>query len=102
MLEAEPTTNFGDARLLTVVGGRPLDAESHLRFVVRDLPGPVQRATLRLYVPAATDTIDTGTTDGPALYTAPNDWTEASITWATRPTRSPEPYGDKGSLLADA
>jgi len=102
VLEAEPMTNFGDARILTVVGGRAPDAESYLRFAVRDLPGPVQRATLRLFVPAATDAIDTGTTDGPALFIAPNDWTEAGITWADRPTRSSEPYGDKGSLPAGA
>ncbi|MGH3117098.1 MAG: DUF7594 domain-containing protein, partial [Gaiellales bacterium] len=84
-----PGTNFGtDPKL--VVDSNP-NTESYLRFTVLGIDGTVLSAKLRLY---ATN----GTTNGPALYTAPNTWSEAAITWNNRPPRDPTVIEDKGSI----
>jgi hypothetical protein len=73
-----PTANFGASNMLRVYGG-PLGA-SYLRFDVKDLPGRVSGATLRLYA-----------------YTSSNagyqvramnhsDWGESTITYGNAPS----------------
>ena len=62
-----------------------------LRFDIAKLPGPVQRATLRLYA------LD-GSTDGPKLYPATTDWSEDGLTWAQRPSVTGDALGDAGEV----
>ncbi|HYO68767.1 MAG TPA: DNRLRE domain-containing protein [Archangium sp.] len=62
-----------------------------LRFEVPALPGPVRQATLRLYA------LD-GSTDGPKLYPATTDWSEARLTWSQRPSVTGGPLGDAGEV----
>ncbi|WPB78084.1 DNRLRE domain-containing protein [Archangium violaceum] len=62
-----------------------------LRFEVPAQPGPVRRATLRLY---AMD----GSTDGPKLYPATTDWSEDSLTWSQQPSVTGGPLGDVGDV----
>ena len=76
-------------------GGRDPAVESYLRFTVTGLTGPVQSAKLRVY--AATPS-----TDGPAVYTAANDWTEPAVTWDTRPERNVEALDDAGAVPDDS
>ncbi|MHA7633736.1 CBM96 family carbohydrate-binding protein [Corallococcus sp. M7] len=63
--------------------------EAYLRFPVQGLTEAVQRAVLRLYVSSGSD-------DGPAVYALTGlPWSEASVTWSSRPART-------GSLVEDA
>ena len=92
--QARPTTNYGASRTLLVDGDSGKAYESYLRFAVSGLPGPVQRATLRLY---ATN----GSTNGPAVYATSNAWTAAELTWDNRPARAGDASDDKGAISAN-
>jgi len=72
--EAQPTASF-DAAELAVDDEADADVESYVRFTVEELTTPVQRATLRLWVPAGGDT-----TDGPAVSRARSEWAEGTLT----------------------
>ena len=86
------TTNYATAKLRTDGGSTPED--SFLRFTVSGVAGPVQSATLRLFV-------YTGTADGPALYSTTNAWTETTLTWNNRPPRTSAATGDKGAIASN-
>ena len=87
---ALPNTNFGTTTSLTVDSSPQL--ESFLRFNLTGIDGPVSNARLRLYV---TD----GSANGPAVYTTTNAaWTETTLTWATRPTRTGTAHADAASV----
>lgn len=76
-----PTANFGASNMLRVYGG-PLGA-SYLRFDVRDLPGRVSGATLRLYA-------HTSSNAGYQVRAMTNtNWAESAITYGNAP-----PIGD--------
>ncbi|MEA2596830.1 MAG: hypothetical protein QOF01_3299 [Thermomicrobiales bacterium] len=92
--QADPSSNFGTLTTLEVDGGSDSDVESYLRFDVTGVTGPIARAELWVYV---TD----GSVDGPAVYSAPNTWTETGITWANRPARSTAAADNKGSLSSN-
>lgn len=92
---ADPTTYYGAGMTFGVDGGADLPEESYLRFVVSGVTGTVQHATLRLFVLNATD-------DGPAVYTAANDWSEASIRWDTKPPRTTVALADTGAIAVGA
>jgi hypothetical protein len=89
--EAFPTRNFGGERGL----GADLSPriQSHLRFSLSGLTGTVTRATLRLY---ASD----GTTDGPRVFLTDGGWTEAGLTWNTRPALGTGPLDDTGAIAS--
>ncbi len=89
--ERYPSTNYGSATALRVDGGSDPDAESFLRFVVSGVSGPVQSAKLRVY-------ITSGTSNGPAVYAANNNWSETTITWNNRTARSSGPIDNKGTM----
>jgi glucose/arabinose dehydrogenase/PKD repeat protein len=89
--ESSPGSNYGTATTLAVVGGSASDIESYLRFTVAGLGDSIASAQLWVYV-------SEGTSNGPALYTAPNTWSEMSITWNNRPARSSSPIEDKGAI----
>lgn len=77
------------------VDGDPATAyESYLRFTVSGVTGTVQSAVLRLYAVS-------GTVDGPAVYGAENGWTEAGITWNTRPATITGALDDEGAISSD-
>jgi hypothetical protein len=90
--EANPTTNFGTINL-RVDGGSDPDVQSYLRFEVSGVTDTVSRATLRLWVPAGG-----GTGNGPAIFSAPNTWTEGGITWNTRPAPTGIPLDNKAAI----
>lgn len=77
--KAHSNRNYGQSSSLHV--DRSDAVESFLRFKVSGISGSIQSATLRLYVTT------NGTVDGPAIYTVSNRWSEASITWNSRPAR---------------
>ncbi len=87
-------TNLGaDVQLRTDNGG--LDAaESYLRFIVGGVTGRVTSAKLRVRSV-------TNTADGPALRGMGNGWTEAGVTWATRPAATTGVISDVGSIGSD-
>ncbi len=89
--QAKPSTTFGatDARnLLTDAKGIDGAAlETVLRFDPTGLDGAIRRAVIRIYAWG-------GTVDGPAISTTSTTWTEAGLTWATRPAAN-------GAILAD-
>ena len=95
--EANPTTNYGAEPELRVDGGTDPDVESYLRFDVTGVTIPVRKATLRLWVPAGGSTVD-----GPAVFTAPNTWTERGITWANRPGSTGTALDNKAAIASNA
>ncbi|HET8521797.1 MAG TPA: DNRLRE domain-containing protein, partial [Thermomicrobiales bacterium] len=96
--ESSPNANYGSYTSLVVDVGSGANKESYLRFTIPASAGSIQQATLRLTVRSSGSS---GTSDGPAVFSAENDWTENGITWNNRPTRSTTPYDDKGALVAD-
>jgi hypothetical protein len=95
--EASPTTNYGTATLLQADGGADPDVESYLKFTVTGLTGAPTRATIKVFVGTGANA---GSTNGPALYTAPSTWSETAITWSTRPARSTTALEDLGAVSA--
>lgn len=85
--QASASKNYGSADTLSV-DGDPRQ-EGYLCFALSGLSGRVQQAILRLYATS------NGTWNGPAVYATTSDWTEASLTWSTRP-------GAQGSAVANA
>ena len=77
-------------------GGTNLVAESYLRFQVSGVTGPIQSAKLRVRA------LSNGTVDGPAVFTASNDWTQSTIKWTNRPARGTTVIGDVGAIAANA
>jgi hypothetical protein len=75
VLSSSPNTNYGTLSRLDVDSP---GEESYIRFTVSGVSGPVQNATLRLFV-------SNGSTNGPSLYRTDNSWTESGITWNNRP-----------------
>jgi acid phosphatase type 7 len=90
--EANPTTNYGTSGL-RVDGNADPDVESYLRFEVSGVTDTVRQATLRLWVPAGG-----GTANGPAVFRAPNTWTEAGLTWANRPAATGTALDNKAAI----
>ena len=89
---AAPAANFGRAWGLRAQGAADPDVESHLRFTVSDVDR-VHRATLRLH-------LSNGSGDGPAVYATESGWSEADVTWDTRPARSSGALDDTGAVAA--
>ena len=94
VVQGSPNANFG-AQSALEADNSPL-VESYLRFNVAGVSGTVTRARLRLY---ATDP----TGNGPALYRADPTaiWTEAGITWNTKPARTGGILANLGSISAN-
>jgi hypothetical protein len=63
---------------LRVNGGAEPDEQSVVRVTVAGITRPIIDAKLRVYALSAT-------TQGPSLYRINSDWTEAVVTWSTRP-----------------
>ncbi|HEY7035040.1 MAG TPA: DNRLRE domain-containing protein [Thermomicrobiales bacterium] len=90
-----PTSHYGTSTQLISRDGGSLDIDSYLRFTVTGVSGAVSKATLRVYLPSGSGY---GTADGPAYYTAGNNWSETTINWNNRPPRSTTPRDDKGAI----
>jgi hypothetical protein len=89
--QASPNNNFGSTSDLTVVTGGGATRESYLKFTVTGVTGPIQNVTLRL-------TASSNTSNGPAVYTAGNGWTENGIIWNNKPARTTVGTDDKGAI----
>jgi hypothetical protein len=87
---AYPTKNYGTLTNLVV----DVNVETYLKFDVNTTGAPTS-AKLRVYVYS-------GSNDGPALYTAGNDWTETGLTWNNRPVRTTTPIEDKVKVLTES
>jgi hypothetical protein len=90
--ETNATANFGTNPVL--ISDLSPNAESYLRFSVTDIEGTVASATLRLFV-------TNGSSNGPAVYSAGNDWTETGVTWDTKPPRSGDVLEDKAAVSSN-
>ncbi|WP_224368929.1 CBM96 family carbohydrate-binding protein [Hyalangium versicolor] len=89
--EALPTRNLGiESTLIADLSPRQ---ESYLRFSLNKVKGTVTRARLRLYV-------SDGTSDGPQIFSVTRYWSEAGLTWSTRPARLGGPLADAGALTS--
>lgn len=87
--ESEPGENFGGSERLRVDGGKDPDRESYLRFKVTGISGEPSGAKLRVYA-------FKGSQEPPRVYPTSDAWSEAYITWATRPPRTGRPIDAKG------
>lgn len=88
-----PDRNYGTATSLQV-DGSPRQ-ESYLRFTVSGVSGTIQSAKLRVYT-------YNGSGNGPAAYSANNEWGETSVTWNTRPARTSAASDDKGAISTES
>ncbi len=93
--ESQPDTELGTRQVLRVDGGSSAANESYLRFDVSGLSGSVTSAKLRVYATSRT-------ADGPAAYSAPNDWSESAITWNNRPVAVGSAADDIGAVAANS
>lgn len=89
--QSNPSNNYGTANYLLVDGASNSDVESFIRFTVSGASGSVQSALLRVYVTT------NASANGPAAYSANNNWTETGITWNNRPARTSGVLDNKGS-----
>ena len=92
--EAHPNTNYGRSYLRTD-GGPGERMQSAFKFSVR-VSGTISSATLRLHAR------DDPTSDGPALHSISNAWTETRITWNNRPRTTGSAYGDLGAVATNS
>jgi hypothetical protein len=92
--EAAPTKTYGTASRLQVDGdhGYGRDYWSYLRFDLGTSTAPVTNATLRVYVLDSTST-------RPTVARATGSWSEASITWSTKPAPGAETVGGGSASL---
>jgi glycoprotein endo-alpha-1,2-mannosidase len=86
-----PSSNFGTASSLRVDGSPPV--RSYLRFSIGSLPGPVAKATLRIYPNSSQRT---GVT---ASSVASTSWSETGITYANAPAIGTR-RGSSGAVAA--
>ncbi|WP_224246710.1 CBM96 family carbohydrate-binding protein [Hyalangium gracile] len=91
--EAAPNANRGSAVELQIDGSPR--AEAYVRFEVPAASVTSRKVTLRVYA-------FNGSSDGPALYTTTTPWSEQTVTWNTRPSRSPVSVGDVGAVPVDS
>jgi hypothetical protein len=89
----DPNVHQGSAAAIEIDGSP--EKEAFLRFTVPALPGPVARATLRLFA------VD-GSGNGPEVYRSATDWDEATLSWSQRPARDGALVADVGSVHAGA
>ena len=90
--ELHPAANNGTVDYLQVESANNRNAESYIRFTVNGVAGTVQTARLRVF--ATTNS----STNGPALYTTGNTWTETGLTWNNRPARTGGAIDNKGAI----
>jgi hypothetical protein len=87
--EGSPSQNYGSAtELLTDQGP---DQQAVFRFTVAGVTGPVYSAKLRLHV-------TNSSTDGPAVHTSKDSWTENAVTWNNRPQPDGAAIEDLGNV----
>ncbi|MDQ1505334.1 MAG: acid phosphatase type 7, partial [Actinomycetota bacterium] len=92
--QATPATNMGSDPTLQV-DQSPGVLQSYLHFTLGGVTGSVTSAWLRLRVVNAS-------VNGPAVYPTDPGWTEAGITWATKPAPTGPAAADAGALSANA
>jgi len=90
--ELHPTANNGTLDYLQVESANNRNSESYIRFSVSGVAGTVQSVRLRVY------TTVNSSTNGPAVYTTGNTWTETGITWNNRPGRTGSAIDNKGAI----
>ena len=91
--EADPATNFGTSQKLRVDADPYARVRSYLRFDVEGLPGPVERARLRIFATSDTAAL-------PILDAVTDDWSEGGVTWTSRPARTGAVAGGGGQVAA--
>jgi acid phosphatase type 7 len=91
--EAFPNAKYGLYNLFTS-GTAGEQHEAFLKFDVSGLTGEVKSAILRVYVYDET-------TDGPAVYAADTNWSEATLTWNTKPAMTGTGVADAGYVPAE-
>jgi calcineurin-like phosphoesterase family protein len=77
--QAHPTRNYGRSRFLSTDGDAGARVLTIIRFKLKGISAEVRDATLRLYV------LREPAHQRPAVSRAGNGWTEAGVTWKTRP-----------------
>jgi glucose/arabinose dehydrogenase/chitodextrinase len=91
--EVHPVDNYGTSDKLRAALGPGM--ESFLRFQLSGISGSVRSAKLTLT--AATN----GTVDGPGVHSVSGDWSESTLTWATRPGHGADPVSDAGTIASN-
>jgi len=87
--QGQPTSNYGTATELLL--DQSPDQEVLLRFPVGPLPGPLQKAVLRLHITNAS-------TDGPKVHVTSDAWTELGVNWNNRPKPGGAALTDLGNV----
>ncbi|HEY7033649.1 MAG TPA: DNRLRE domain-containing protein, partial [Thermomicrobiales bacterium] len=91
--QGNPTSTHGADTFLNS-DQSPQQQEAYLRFTVAGGTGQVTDARLRLWVRE-------GSTNGPAVYAADNNWSETGLNWNTRPQRlTTSPAENKGAITS--
>lgn len=88
---SNPNTLYGTTPDLRLRSDATSAWRSFLRFDVAGIPGPVVRATLRLFVTDASK-------DGGAVYAVPSTWSEATLNYTTAPALVAPPIAALGAV----
>jgi hypothetical protein len=91
--QATPTANFGSATMMES-DTSPLK-HAFARYTVSGVAGSVTGATLRYYITNSTN-------NGPKVYRADPNWSDATVTWDTRPALTSGVLDDKAAVAANA
>jgi outer membrane biosynthesis protein TonB len=96
--ETNPQANFGTMTTLVVDGDPGAALESYLRFRVSGLTGTITRAELHIRTTSNSWAVSS---DGPAVASTGNDWSETRITWSNRPALTSPEIHDVGPVKAN-
>jgi hypothetical protein len=91
--EGTPATNFGSSSRL--YADLSPHQQAYVRFTVPADAPAITRATLRLYA-------GDGTTLGPTVSLAANDWSESTVNWTTQPAITGPPLADGDSIASSS
>jgi PKD repeat protein len=92
--EVNPAVRFGTATRLGSDGDTGAHIESYLRFALSGVRHTVRSARLHIYV------VSDGSVDGPSVFPSSPDWSEDTVTWATRPHAAGSAVARMGRIAA--
>ncbi|MFU8946826.1 LamG-like jellyroll fold domain-containing protein [Mycetocola zhadangensis] len=99
VLQATPTTNYGNDQQLSARGTGASMIESFLRFTLPQAPAGYTLNAASLAVRTSTDPA-AGSVDTLTFAVVTGDWAESAITWANRPTVSTATLGTLSGATA--
>lgn len=94
--EATPDRVYNNSSTLSINGRNNPNREAYIKFSVNSVTQPIQKALLRVFI------TNNSSTDGPALYSTENIWTETTLSFINKPQIISPLIEDKGVTSGNA